>query len=171
MHWPRLDLDLAPVRCAVVGAVATRQYMPERRTADIDVLVRRSDADRVHERLKAAGYESRGSLSIGGSTWRAPSGAEVDVIEGDEPWAMDAIGAAQNNRDLQGLPVLPLPYLVLMKLRSSRAQDLADLSRMLGQAGDEAIEATTAVVRRYARGDLSDLRSLIELGRMELRRP
>ena len=35
-----------------------------------------------------------------------------------------------------GLPIIDLPYLVLMKLSASRTQDLADISRMLGLADE-----------------------------------
>lgn len=111
---------------------------------------------------------SQGKLAVGGTTWRSPSGAELDLIEGDESWLTEAITEAQTNRDGQGLPVMPLPYLVLLKLRASRAQDIADVSRMMGQADEGAIRRTVEVVGRLAPEDLPDLQSLIDLGRLEL---
>jgi hypothetical protein len=63
--------------------------------------------------------------------------------------------------------VLVLPYLVLMKLESSRLQDTADLSRMLGLASEEELARVRAVVARYAPGEADDLESLIYLGRLE----
>ena len=47
-----------------------------------------------------------------------------------------------NGSDAAGFPVLDLPYLVLMKLETSRAQDLADLSKMLGLAADDELDRT-----------------------------
>jgi hypothetical protein len=171
IRWPRIDLDLSPVLCAIVGAVATRHYMPERRTQDIDVVVHKPDFDRAQRQLDLAGYEPRGRWAIGGPTWNAPSGQAIDLIVGEDPWWPDAIHQAQRNRDLQGLPGLPIEYLVLMRLRSSRAQDLADISRMIGQADQQAVDETLAVVERYAPKDVPDLQSLIELGRLELQEP
>ncbi len=81
MNWPDLTVNLADIPWAVVGAVATRQYMPERSTADLDIAILPSDTGRVAERLRAAGYELLGSLSIGGSTWRSPAGIALDVLE------------------------------------------------------------------------------------------
>jgi hypothetical protein len=163
-----VDSDIAPILCAVIGAVATRLYMSERLTGDIDVAVRKTDLVAAGERLEATGYEYVGELAIGGSTWRSSGGQEVDLVAGEEDWWADAIEQAQRNRDAEGLPCVPLPYLVLMKLRSSRAQDLADVSRMMGQADSAPIEETLALVGRHAPKDVPDLRSLIDLGRLEL---
>ena len=43
-QWPNLDAVLAPLAWAVVGAVATRQYMPERASGDLDIVVAKADA-------------------------------------------------------------------------------------------------------------------------------
>src|SRR4051812_45173599 len=65
--------DLAPVFGAVqwctVGAAATRLYMPERMTADMDVLVHQDDANAAEHQLLNAGYIRQSNLSIGGSRW------------------------------------------------------------------------------------------------------
>ncbi len=167
MAWPDLSPILAPIRWAVVGAAATRLYMPERATQDYDVAIRLQDASTVRQKLARAGFAHQGDLSIGGSTWRAPDGRMIDVIEGHEPWWMDALAEAQTNRDAQGLPVLPLRYLVLMKFQSGRVQDIADITRMLGQADDAALDAERALFKQYAPGDIPDLESLIVLGKLE----
>jgi len=67
--------------------------------------------------------------------------------------------------------VLALPYLVLMKLSSMRSQDWADVSRMLGLAGEAELERVRDVVGRYSSEDLEDLEALIDLGRRELQPP
>ena len=43
--WPDLRIVLQGIRWAVVGAVATRAYMPERMTRDLDILVHYRDGD------------------------------------------------------------------------------------------------------------------------------
>ena len=166
-QWPNLDTVLAPLVWAVVGAVATRQYMPERATRDLDVVVTKADAAAARAKLRAARYAFRGELRIGGSTWRSATGQDVDVIEGTESWWPTALTDAQANRDGQGLPVLPLPYLVLIKLRAGRTQDLADISRMLGLVNTDAREAVRRLVAREAPADCDDLEILIRLGELE----
>ena len=54
-----------------------------------------------------------------------------------------------------------------MKLESTRPQDVADISRMLGLASDATLEAVRAVVARHAPDDSEDLESLIYLGKRE----
>jgi hypothetical protein len=94
---------------------------------------------------------------------------EVDLLFSDEPWLP---GALQHPRyDPAGYPVLDLPYLVLMKLESMRAQDLADISRMLGWASDEELSRVREVITRYSPRDSEDLELLIFLGKKERETP
>ena len=168
MQWPNLSNVLDPLPWAVAGAVATRSYMPERVTQDLDVVVLEKDSLEVQRRLQTAGYSFDAPLAIGGSRWLSPQGMLVDIIEGRESWWAAGLSQAAVNRDLQGLPVLPLPYLVLMKLQASRLQDVADVSRMLGQASDDALDATRDLIARY-RPELSeDVESLTTLGKLEM---
>jgi hypothetical protein len=166
-QWPDLTDTLGAIPWATVGAVATRHYMPERATVDLDVLVERASAARVRQRLQESGFRYSGELSVGGSTWTAPDGTGVDVLESDETWVNDALEQAQENRDLQGLPVLPLPYFILMKLRSGRAQDIADITRMLGQANDQQLEAVREVIGKLEPSAAEDVESMVTLGRLE----
>lgn len=165
--WPDLRPVLQGIPWVVIGAVATRAYMPERATKDLDILVRHEDGDEVRERLEAAGYTFITPLAVPGFLVHSPEGVEVDVVLGDYPWLDEAL--AHPRRDPAGFPVLDLPYLVLMKLAASRVQDTADLSRMLGLASDEELAAVRAVVTRYAPAEVDDLESLIYLGRFELK--
>lgn len=169
MQWPNLSDLLGDIQWAVIGGVGTRHYMPERATRDLDILVHTNDSLRVGEALAAAGHARVADLRIGGSTWRSADGIYIDVVESDAPWVKDALAQATTNRDLQGLPILPLPYFSLMKFQAARTQDLADLSRMFGLATDEQLEAVRTVFQRYEPGGLDDLESLVELGRLETR--
>jgi hypothetical protein len=167
MAWTDLTPILSRIPWAVIGAVATRLYMPERATQDLAIAIRESDAAEAREKLAAAGFTYQGELSIGGSSWVSPDGKEIDVVEGHEDWWTDGLEEATSNRDAQGLPILPLRYLVLMKFQSGRVQDIADITRMLGQADDAALEHARALFKKSSPSDLSDLESLITLGRLE----
>ncbi len=169
MEWFDLSTVLTQLNWAVIGAVATRHYMAERMTKDLDVAIIATDARLARQQLQAAGFVYQSELSIGGSHWLAPNNQEIDVIEGNESWWPLAIKEAQNNRDLQGLPILPLPWLALSKFRASRLQDIADLSRMLGQANQNQLEQVREIFRQYTnQDDLDDLQNIIELGQLEL---
>jgi hypothetical protein len=164
--WPDLRPVLEGVPWVVIGAVATRAYMPERATGALDILVRREDGDKVRKRLEVAGYTFVTHLSVvPGFLFHSPEGVEVDMMLGNDPWLDEAL--AHPRQDPAGFPVLDLPYLVLMKLIASRLQDVADLSRMLGLASDEELASVRAVVARHAPTELDDLESLIYLGRFE----
>lgn len=167
MQFPEIGSVLSPVLWAVVGAAATRLYMPERMTSDLDILIDAQDAAIARERLTQAGATYQGELSIGGSSWILPDGFPLDVLEGREDWVESAIREAQTNRDAADLPVLPLPYLVLMKFQASRVQDLADTTRMLGLAAEEQRAAVRAVFARWLPEEQEDLESLIALGKLE----
>ena len=165
-RWPDLTPALAGIPWAVVGAVATRAYMPERTTQDLDILVAASNREEVRVRLQQAGFLPVQELAIRGMTWRSPTGALVDVIESEATWVADALRSL--GQDHQGLPVLDLPYLVLMKVQAGRAQDLADSARMLGAAPEARRQETREIFRRWLPEALEDLESLIALGQLEM---
>lgn len=162
---PDLNVWLAPVRFAIIGGLATRLYMPERMTLDVDVLIRIEDLDAAENALRKVGAQRLGALSIGGSSWRLPGGQPCDLIVCDEPWSDQALDQCRHGPD--GLPYIDLPWLVLLKLVSSRTQDLADISRMLGLAETADRERVRAAIARYRPQDSADLDSLILLGRKE----
>jgi hypothetical protein len=148
--------------------VATRHYAPERATADLDILVERGTAPAVRERLHQAGFRHGGEPAVNRSTWYAPDGTPVDVREAEAPWVKDSLAQAKQNRDLQGLPVLPLPYLVLTKLQAGRPLDLADITRMLGLASDSDLAAVREVVQQFEPEAREDIETMMVLGRMEV---
>ena len=167
MHpWPDLRSILQDIHRLIVGSVATRAYMPERATQDMDILIRRADADRVWQKLQSAGYTRVSELAIPGFVARSPDNIELDVLYGDAAWLDEALQHPET--DAAGYPVIGLPYLVLMKLASARAQDMADLARMLGLASEERLAQVRDVVRRYAPDETEDLEALIYLGQLEV---
>lgn len=167
--WPDLRGVLRGIPWVVAGGVATRAYMPERATRDLDILIRAADGDAVLARLQNAGCKFISALGIRGYVLHSPEGVEIDVLLGDAPWLEEAL--TQVGHDAAGLPVLALPYLVLMKLTAMRSQDWADVSRMLGLATEPELAQVRDVVRRYSPEDMEDLEALIVLGQREAQLP
>jgi hypothetical protein len=173
MRRPRrkhaVDLSAIGVPFVIVGGVATAEYMPERSTQDIDVLVSAGDVDLVRENLQAAGAEQgeplaiAGGLGLCGETWRS-EGELLDVLWSDEPWAAEALAGAAPGA------VIALPYLVLMKLDAARGVDQGDLTRMLGFAPDDRVESVRRVVAKYMPSASEDLKQYIAIGRLEVGR-
>ncbi len=167
--WPDLRPILGDIRWAVVGGVATRAFMPERMTKDLDVLVHPDDVQQVWSRLQAAGYTLGPALGIAGRSARSPDGVEIDILEGDFLWIDAALAAVTT--DPAGLPILDLPYLIMMKLAASRTIDLGDITRMLGLASDAQLAVVRQMVTRYMPEDADDLETMIFLGKEEMLPP
>jgi hypothetical protein len=167
--WPDLRSILKGIPWVIIGGVATRAFMPERMTKDMAILIRKSDEDEVVHRLEMAGYNKISELAVPGYLFQAPDGTEVDVLLGDMPWISDAL--RNPSQDPASYPVLDLPYLVLMKLEAMRAQDWADITRMLGLASEKELDRVKEVVARYSPGDADDLESLIFIGKKEQEMP
>ncbi len=149
----------------IVGGVATRLYMPERMTLDLDILIRSSESTIVYQDLSLSGCNKVGDLSIPGTQWRLPDGSELDVIESNGDWVELALQSPNYAPD--GQPVIKLEYLVLMKLLAGRSQDIADISRMLGGASDQDLNQVRLTIQAYLPTALEDLDSLIMLGKLE----
>src|SRR6185436_1690571 len=143
----------------------TRAYMPERMTKDLDILVHQNNKDTVLAKLQQTGYQIIEQLAIPGYSLRSPEGIEVDVLFRNDTWLKDALN--QPAYDSAGYPVISLPYLILLKMDAQRAQDWADVSRMLGLASDTELDRVRAVVAQYTPEDSEDLESLIFIGKQE----
>lgn len=182
MDLPREDLAVSPetlfgdIPFCVIGGVATRAYMPERNTKDIDFLIGPDDFAAAEQRLRDAGYAPVRSgdelafigsmLELFGRCWQKGD-IFIDVISSRQPWVHDAL--MQNARDQRGVRVIGLPYLVLMKLDASRGQDQADLERMLGRLQPAEVDAVVAIVARHLADPQAaeDVRHYALLGQFE----
>jgi len=167
--WLDLRDILKGIKWLIVGGVATRAYMPERMTKDIDVLVHHFDGEETIERLTKAGYKIVSKLAVPGYLLRSPEEVELDVIFGNYPWLKQALENPEY--DMANYPVLSLPYLVLMKINASRSQDWTDVSRMLGLATEDQLNRVREVIRQYSPEDMDDLESLIVMGQLEMKLP
>jgi hypothetical protein len=164
---PVTDLRLwIDVPYVIVGGVATRLYMPERMTDDLDILIHVDLVESLSAALSRQQAKFLGNLSIDGFTWELSDGTVLDVLYGSQPWIAEALLSPRTSPD--GQPVIDLPYLVLMKLAASRTTDLSDISRMLGQATDSDLTRVRQVVETYDAASLEDLESLIQLGKIEM---
>jgi hypothetical protein len=158
--------DFIDIPYVIVGGVATRLYMPERMTDDLDILIHTSQNQRIYDGFAQKQVKQIGELSIGGTSWELPDKVVLDVISSDKPWVTVALLNPRISPDSQ--PVIDLPYLVLMKLDASRTTDLSDISRMLGQASDKDLDEVRKIVEMYDATSLEDLESLIQLGKLEM---
>ena len=163
--WPDLRPVLRGIDWAIVGGVATRAYMPERMTKDLDIIVHERDGEAVIKRLEGAGYRIVSHLAVPGYLMTSPDGVELDVLFGNYPWLKKAL--ADLGQDPAGYPVIKLPYLVMMKMAAQRVRDLGDLGTMLGWASDADLDKVRAVMKQYAPEDSEDLESLIFIGKKE----
>lgn len=163
--WPDLREILKDIDWVLIGGVATRAYMPERMTKDMDILVRFDDGEDVVERLETAGYKKVSRLAVPGFLMRSPEGIELDVLFGKYPWLEEAL--ARRGYDPAGYPVINLPYLIILKLAANRGRDIGDMTTMLGWAKDKELDLVRKIVARYAPEDSGDLESLIFMGQQE----
>lgn len=159
------DLSFLPMRWVLIGGLALRAYMPERMTQDVDILIPAADEAAARIAFQQAGYRITGDLSIGGFTAAPKSGPNVDVISGHAPWINTALAAP--SYDPAGYPVLPRPFLILMKLEAGRGQDVADVQRMLGAMNSTERASTRQVVVRYLPDAAEDYDSLVTLADLE----
>ncbi len=170
--WRRPVFDLrsiVSVPFVIVNGVATRLYAPERMTDDLDVLIEAQSAAEFYAELRQGGCREVGVLAVGGTHWQLPDGMALDVLEGHDAWVAKALSHPAIGPD--GLPVIAMPYLILMKMRASRGIDIGDLTRMLGAANETDLAVTRAVVATYLQNGVEDLESLIQLGRLEYEQP
>jgi len=150
---------------AITGGVATRLYMQERVSDDLDIIVRPDDEERVSDDLRRSGAVRLRGHPSGGTHWLLPEGAYLDVLTLTASWVDEAL--AHPRRALDGQPVVDLPYLVVMKLLSCWGHDIGDLARLVGDLDDEALAPIRDAVARHAPDAADDLEWLIESGRLE----
>jgi len=116
--WPDLRSILHGLDWVIVGGIATRAYMPERMTQDMDILVHQKNGATAVAELEKAGYQIIAPLAIPGYSLLSPEGIKVDMIFGKDPWLKEAL--AKPARDPAGYPVIKLPYLILLKMAAQR---------------------------------------------------
>lgn len=131
------DLAARGVHAAVCGGLAVAVYGYPRFTADVDLI--------VLEKERVAGAP----LGIPGVTFRH-NGVPVDVlfIEKHETFLREAILTAEKTPE--GLPVLPFPALVYLKLKAGRMKDYADVVELLKVRGEAGAREIIHYLNRHA---------------------
>ena len=170
---PREVFDEIPAM--LIGAHAAAAYAPARQTDDIDFIVEHARFAEAEAKLIASGWKKTTSLgfpgtSLGlyGSAWQHENGMDLDIMSSPQAWCQEAFDASVS-RDPNGARVLPLPYLILMKLDSARGVDQGDLTRILGRLNDAEVERVVALVERHYtdRQVAEDIRQYATIGRWE----
>ena len=98
-------------------------------------------------------------------------GRAIDFNATDQTWGGEAFESPPY--DQTGLRVIPLAYLVLMKLDCARGIDQGDLTRMLGRLSDSEINAIVNTIEKHSHDPQAsdDVRQYALLGRMEWETP
>lgn len=163
---PDLAAILGPIPWVLIGGIALRAYAPERMTLDIAIMIHADDEAAAQAAFRAAGYTLTGPLTVGGFTAHPADGsAPVDVLTGTAPWLHLAL--ERPTPDPAGLPAMPRPYLLLLKLQAGRTQDLADVQRLLRGTSTADRSAMRAIVEEYAVDLVEDYDALVTLADLE----
>lgn len=163
---PDLYPILGTIRWVIVGGVALRAYIPERMTLDVDIIIHAADEASARAAFDAAGYRITGPLSIGGFTAHpSDATAPIDVLTSTAHWLEEAL--TKPSYDTAGFPVMPRPYLVLLKLQAGRSQDLADIQRLLRGTSAEERAHMHAIIVRESHDFVGDFEALCTLADLE----
>ncbi len=164
-HTPDISKIIQKTPYVITGGIATKLYMAEINSSNLDIFVLHEDAKLINQELQNTSAYYLQDLDYGGTLWVLPDDTLLSVIYLNEPWAKDAI--YNPNFSPHGLPVVKLPYLVLTKLRLSRFKDLADLSRMLGGASNLELDEVRKIIKLYYSEALEDMEEILWAGRLE----
>lgn len=160
-------LQHSPTYFAVCGGMAVNYYARPRQTDDLDIVVLIQDMEIWDAFFRDNGWSRKGPLSIAGWTY-SNGDLEIDVLTSDADWAARAITEAQDEFH-DGLPIMPLVWLVWMKLDAGRTGDQTDVSHMLGRLTTEKFKEIVMILSPWLSiEDREDLESLYQLGQWEM---
>jgi hypothetical protein len=124
------------VRVALCGGLALQLYGSDRLTADVDMI-----GDRLPEGDWAP-------LSFGGGAAEASNGVPVDVIVREDEFAPLYEAALDAAVEIDGIPVVSMEHLAVMKLVAHRAKDMQDFHWLVTHPGFDTQRAE-ALVREH----------------------
>jgi len=153
----RLDA-LGEFRRALIGGIALAVHGVERYTKHVDLAVTRAESAAAERHL---GDADPRPLKIGGVSFRTSAGVRVDLVDRRVEFqdlfeaAIDAAHASGRRVSAgdKEAHVVPVPYLVAMKLVADRPQDEADVDALLRRTEVPYPEVRRVVERflgRYA---------------------
>jgi hypothetical protein len=160
---------------AIIGGIATTFYMPARNTEDLDLLILADDAERLEQALAQQSWtklenihiRSEG-IEIGGGAWRSEEGELLDLLyTPDLPWARAALQLSNTVITPDGLRVIALPYLILLKLLARRNRDVLDIEEMLQYCDEQKIAEIRFVIAEIMPALSEDLEQHIAIAQMD----
>lgn len=153
------------LRYVIVGGMAAAYYQPARFTEDIDLMVLAEASTKVEQSLRQAGWRQLGIISFGGSSWQSPNGELIDLLHApDQSWVSAALDAPINTPE--GLPVIDLPYLLILKLAATRAVDISDIVGMLQQANELEKQRIRQIIATHRRDLLEDFDQFVAIAQL-----
>lgn len=166
------DLSRRSIPHVLIGGFAVNAYGYPRATADVDFLVPRRVLAGLNGRPLAqeAGVEGR--------TVKVPArGESVDVDFVAIPRSSAVPAAVWEQvfaaaRPADGLPIIPLEGLVLLKLLANRTKDQADIVELVKRQGEDVARRVGVWLKRSLRGEegsdlLSDFDVLVLTAKSE----
>ncbi|MEM8961634.1 MAG: nucleotidyl transferase AbiEii/AbiGii toxin family protein [Acidobacteriota bacterium] len=156
----RADFDALERPWALVGGLAVSLRAEPRTTQDIDIAVAADSddvADIVRFLWRARGYQLTGAVEHGQTghvstvRFRSPQragGALVDVLMASSGIESEIVAASELLEVLPSLtlPVATLGHLLAVKLLAGRAQDDADIERLVHGAEESDIAVTRVAI-------------------------
>src|SRR5262249_11713557 len=98
-----------------------------------------------------------------------PDAPSIDVLVSRAAWLRAAL--AHPEHDAAGLPAIPRPYLMLMKIEAGRERDLSDVKRMLCDTPQSERSSTRAIIARQIPEMVEDYDAPIQLADIEFGPP
>ena len=129
----------ADIPHALLGGIAVCLHGYQRNTVDVDLLVRREEADAIRARLEAAGFV----WSAKQAEFRSPTGIPVQLVLALDRAGPDSVVRLPDPSDngaitsIEGLPVLKLARLIESKLACGQGnlrrthKDFADVVELI----------------------------------------
>jgi hypothetical protein len=119
-HDASKELSALGIRHAVVGGIAVGAYGAPRATKDVDFLVNQADA-----------FNGITILSFKPGVPIAVRGVVVDYLTPEGNDHVELLRQAlADARESEGIPVVPLEALIVLKLQAARRRDLDDVARL-----------------------------------------
>lgn len=151
-------LEDSGVQFKLVGGVAVVHHGYVRATDDLDVLVEAGALERMRPLLGPHGFVEEGESRLR----HVATGVLVDLLVAGRPLPRAGAGHYPSPLEVGASPtdaaIVDLPWLVILKLRAARHQDLADVVALLGPLDDLAYPLLESQVPVELRPRLADLR-------------